>query len=990
VTTVRKVLVLENADELAAFARRVGGIAHSEPFRLFVCSPDAETPLVLAGPHTALTTGGNLVEVDLDALPTRAVREAKDVAALVGAVAQARTLPTEAIIWCHDQRAVERLVRASVESGHDAIQYATVQGPGGPVTLLRIAPPGWFTLDLAVAENLADVYVAADPAGAIWTRWGTAHPLAAHVTTEPDRLTFLSAVGPEAPRHLVARPRWEDVYQLLEFALEPSPSDENWEAGSAAKGFVVPLRFVTTHRTRTPVLWVLEADGRARLEELLGAMDEADTDQLQFALLRDPHGEEFILLRERHAGRGHQYIDFPARALAPWQDYQNLFVPVDQNIEPYLRRDTYREVFGLQPRRVTAAWVEDGQPRVVHLSEASFEPLSRFVDYIVGSGAIALRRIAAEAVFDFGRHRLVRRAELPEPPRPAPEAPAAPIRDGYVIAEQMDEVALERATPTPVPMPEVSEPAVRSALEEHEVELETEIIIEGQTIARWRDLGQTKLRLGRAEEAAHCAVEAMWLGAPAVPVPDAAGSFRDLWARVLTPPDPAVAAHWLAETRMRLAAAKPTLRKKERWMLWERVLEISPDPVGRARVREEILDELAEDGLRPRDIPSFIQRRTYETRFVTGDGSSDELQAAQEITELVGAAVEGATTTTVVLVGRAILAYGCERLGDELRATDLREAARRAFETAADLSPTDRAWLALYVGAAYELRAAGSGAAWLDRSKTLREGATDAPLGAEELAKVAASLLERGAAESPTAFLAAENFRALYPSEHKYAEAIAIQREVEGHIRAGEFESALQTVQSVADDVATGARELELRQLAWLLGHVVGALTRIGRAADGTQVLSRFAEGIPEVRTVPMRARLYCVLARIKLGEGFLEFGDQNRGMHWLCEAVRAAWDSDRPLVWLDHLDMLSAALAAVESAPVEARAVGVGTVLDALFLDRKHNQDTPDYRHIKLRLLDHCLEVGLSKERLSMRRYKRYLDEDEYHVRSRIVRRTP
>ena len=109
--------------------------------------------------------------------------------------------------------------------------------------------------------------------------------------------------------------------------------------------------------------------------------------------------------------------------------------------------------------------------------------------------------------------------------------------------------------------------------------------------------------------------------------------------------------------------------------------------------------------------------------------------------------------------------------------------------------------------------------------------------------------------------------------------------------------------------------------------------------------------------------------------------------MDLICGAVRGSWQPEPRLQWLDHLDMLSAALAAIETAPLGHRIDAVSEVLQALFMDRKHRSDRPQYRPIKLRLLDHCLEVGLSKERLSLKRYKNYMEEDEFYVRQRIIR---
>ena len=132
----------------------------------------------------------------------------------------------------------------------------------------------------------------------------------------------------------------------------------------------------------------------------------------------------------------------------------------------------------------------------------------------------------------------------------------------------------------------------------------------------------------------------------------------------------------------------------------------------------------------------------------------------------------------------------------------------------------------------------------------------------------------------------------------------------------------------------------------------------------------------------------YPRLYMITLGEGFLDLGEERRGMDLICDSVRSAWAGPNRLQWLDHLDMLSAALNGIELAPLEHRIDAVNEVLQALFLDRPHpaGSDKHQYRPIKLRLLDHCVEVGLSKEKLSLKRYKNYLEEDEFHVRQRII----
>lgn len=999
--------------------------------------PAQRVTITVSADETALCTvkDGNLWKV-------LATRSSEDLIDLVSPQRKyAQDLPDSVVFWCRNEEILQRLVSMSLSLGCDHLQYTTVEHKGETVPLLRADRPSYFVIDTALQTSGVQVFTPQIP-GRFFVAWDTAHPLAnlAISSVQAEEVLFFHGEGLQTVRRKTSAFSWKDIYQLTEFSLEDLNTEESWQEGDVPpKPFTVQLRLSPSHTSREASIWLLPGKDQQRVERLLHAIPEPDLGCLQFSLQEDDHGDEFILIRERHTGHGREYIDFEGVRLAPYAGYPNLLLPIDAELEPMLRKDRYRKIFDLRPGRLTLLWSAHRKLRLAHLQERSFRPLPELVDYIIGTGAENFSQIKSRSVFHFQdyRHAIAAvperktSAEKParkktEKPEILADAPPTPVSVDTPQEEKEVRVNVEVRTPA-------TEAPPVNQLEQDEIQHELEIISKGQSVDRWKTLAGTKTLLKKHREAATCLTEALWLSQDEKETLDLEGQIIEalerapeinlaksnaterasrvqsqvnqedsdpawlwLWvnhgARYLRN-NMAEASQkgdlhrWISSGHKHMERRGDDLRKKERWLLWNRIIRINGDSVAETKVREGLQEELNERGLRPQDVPQFIQNRIYRSRLIDDEenDTSEELRAALGIIEHIEGCLQKTLDEKVQRIGTSILAYGYERLGDKARSADRFEHAQRLFNDSGTLTNIDRAWIALYLGASMEINTPESGAVWMEAFERLFKQHKEGGLSSSELSTIHKNLLGRVTSESPTNFLSPENFRALYPQAQKYIRAQAIRAELELLIQRGEFSNVLRTLQGLGRQAAQHKLGLSSRELAWLLGQIVDFMHRIGRAAEGVEILRQFEEGAPD----PMEDRMsgfYPILYRIKLGEGFMDVGEEQYGMELVCQSVRMAWSSERPLQWLDHLDMLSAALQAIEAAPLEHRLEGVEQVLEALFLDRKHYADTPSYRAIKLRLLDHCVEVGLSKERLSLKRYKHYLDEDEYHVRQRIV----
>ena len=947
------------------------------------------------------------------------------------------------LFWIEARETFQHLVTLSMRLGCDRLQAAAI-GSGdvsgeevaGRVLLLRAERPSYYVIDKALSEPGVEVFLTLG-AGRLYVPWGTTHPLADLWYHDGDEALFMRGLSTRATMSLVRLPQWGDIYGLTRFTLDGLEIDEEWGEGALPiRRFSIQMQLVPAHRRREVHLWMLPATEQERLERLMHMIPESDLDALMFAAQESPDGERYLLIRERHTGAGRQYIDFEGLEFGPYAGYPNLMLPVDQDLEPPLRKDRYRDIFSLVTGQLTLLWKRDGKLRIVRVKEKSFLPMTDLVDYVIGAGSTELESMIERTVFDFHRFETAPRRPMEVAAPSKPSRSRSRSRD-----EEEDTYQATDAKPIEAPAPGDTEalrypeqsaaeekPKALDELARREIELEEQIIVQGQSTALWTELARLKEQLNKPGEAALCWQEAMWLSfegdeeeAPLDEAvlrtlerrPDIAISRLSLEQRIararqqatLSDSSPAwiwlhvaygagralskekgEVREWLTEGYKLLTDRATSLRAKDRWVLWGKMLRLNEDSTQEAKVREALLDELTHRGLQSFEAPSFIRNRVYQSRFIQEQSSEDvdELEAANIILGMIQRELEQSNDLALGRVSSAILAYAWERLGNRGQSEHFSQQAESFLESPVGLTPIEQAWMTLYLSATADLRLAGSGRPWVDRYNTLLKMPSGQSLARSELEVIQESIFLRNKADNPTEFFSPDRFRTFFSQADGYGEAKAIQDNLDRHVQRGKFAAALSELKELANQAASGQLGLKQRPFSWLLGPIVKILRRIGQAAEGINILRKFEQSLDHLEE-RSRTQLFTNLFRLKLAEGYLDLGEEERGAVLITDVVQTCWKT-RSLVWLDHLDMLGAALEAVEASPLHYRPEAVREVLNALFIIDKHPQDSEQYRPVKLRLLDHCIEVALSKEKLSLRRYKNYLDEDEFHVRFRIV----
>jgi hypothetical protein len=272
----------------------------------------------------------------------------------------------------------------------------------------------------------------------------------------------------------------------------------------------------------------------------------------------------------------------------------------------------------------------------------------------------------------------------------------------------------------------------------------------------------------------------------------------------------------------------------------------------------------------------------------------------------------------------------------------------------------------------------------MDRYRQFLHEANDTGLARSEIQVVQQSVLRRLRESDVEQFFSTENFRAFYMVNDDLKASEAVRTKVERLIKDNLFQEAWSEVRTAVKNIETGQHQE--RSLGFLTRLVVQTLRKMGQITQGQSVLR-------EIETLATKVladrgdravKAYVALFWLSLGEGFLDIGELDHGTEILEKAIEMIPAS--VLTWLDQLDVTAQVLSTIESAPLPNRVEPISQVLGLMHIVSPRPGDSEHYRPIKIRLLDHCLEVALSKEKFSLIRYRNYFDDDEFHVRDRIL----
>lgn len=933
--------------------------------------------------------------------------------------------------WVESDHDVATLIRESLQLGNDRIQYGTIENDRGETTsLVRIDGPSFYLIQDCLEREKQSISIFYQEVEDLFIAWGFEHPLRDWWRqSEQKRSGEWVFVGED--NQLIHTPPviWKDAYDLTDLKLDFQHRTVYTQSAEQPPRFEVRLRLTRkTGGNDDPELWLLDESGLDELEKTLEITEDELLRGWQVTVQRrDGDPRDWVFIREtRKAGGGRRHHDFGGMAFARYRGINDLLLPVGFELQPPLRRDAYRQLFGLESGFITVLVPEsdDGSEGdgydVFKIGAGDFDGLSTFVDYLVERDAVALESLLERSVFDF-RHYL----KAPSHPGLLPEAKEG-VRgnrrgsgvelgslensstggesesakaDGSSLMDRLETDSFE-----------IDESALGD-LEQEELRLEREIISEGQSIERWCDLVVCKNRLGKLADALICAIEAIWLaegteraeelevtlhsisGASLNAPPAAVTAEEPEWVRraavvsmVYEEPGPAGEDQWISDCSEFLGEHDAGLRSKERWLAWGRILMRNRDERKEAQLRESIRERITGEGLGLDETPTFLHTRIFLDRKLGGDDNQGRqaLESAVENLESLRSIAENLGSERLLRVSQAVLARAFSEIGDIGRAQTLLE---RGFSSD-DLC--GQAWDTFFrieaLGSIDVNRAEGLG----DRFEELL-GRVDAET-RRAIGEVRELYREKADADNPAAFLSRENRGRTYPRGPGSEQGMlyTLSQKLEQHVMEGNELEAVSVMRQMMtlEDPAPYADSVKLPQFVETL---VAGLERFKWGERGASLLplfENFADRAPGYVDTS-RDRFYGSILHSNLALGLLSFENVEKAILQIDRAEALASGSSE----LDFIDATAALIKTVEQLPLSHRKEVLGKLLAAC-RERFDVGTSPYLSNERLfatvaKLLDQMVEAASSKDRISLHQFRNYQLQDEFIVLQRIQSET-
>ena len=909
------------------------------------------------------------------------------------------------VFWLHNADLLTRLVGDSMALKNDRIRYATVNdGKRASSLLVRIEEPSVYLLQLCQEAFAKEITLYYPDSDGLFLPWGHDYPLidlwSKHARQTPGDAGSWRFFDADGQVKSVAPVRWEDIYDATNFEFDAS-YHSNWLQDDEVEHRIrLTLRNEERGRPLEPELWMLAEDQRPQLESLLSAVDETDADNLILSIQRDGQGCRWFFLREKQTARKRKYFDFVGKRFASYKGFPNLFLPVECELQPQLRRDQYPQLFELKSGELTLMIPaeEQGQVgRLVRLNERSFKPLRTYIDYLIEGDRELLEDVMTKSVFDFAHYaRAPKRLDLLErqiDPKKATSsaAKASGSKGDDAVLDEEGNSRRTKRDDRPRVDEESWEVVPRSELEKHEQEIESRLASDTPTPELWGELLQIKVELKKNAGAALCAVEALWLSEPGTRSNDLRAEWGELIARTagasrdddrrpvhvaarihqgtdLVGGDPAKLDAWLREAIAELRETESQFRVKDRWMLWGELLRHNRDHVEQARVREQVLRQLGV-GLSHEEIPDFIRTALMRARRLDEDDGDDLADAASNLRGIEDQ-IKTVANQDLRQPALAMAARVYSRIG-------LHDRARTVCEQLDDEAPGQKIAKCLVNLFAREALASIDEDAAQDRNERYvaksGELATDT---AKILGDIEQSLAERNDAENVAEMLSAEHYRDFFPSSGR-SDIDPQLEELSDRFLKGESVDV-----DAAFSIAQGWFEepdLDQRRLARRTRQLVqGLLTRMQWGGDGPRVVAAFEQLIDRAKIGRENRSLdfYDYLLQAGFAQGLMQLGQETRAAELLKQPIGV-----EQLALIDTIDVCSAQLTVIESMRLQQRGVLLKTLLTYL----THGVSGHYVIHA-LRVLDQTIESAVSKDKFAAQKFQHYIDHEEFMIRQRVL----
>ena len=637
------------------------------------------------------------------------------------------------LFWLRDKTLMPEIVRRSLYLNNDRIQLATFTLEDEEVVMVRIEVPSYYLLawcEEQDPERLTLYYPMTEGPG-LYVQWRHEHPLAdlwrRAWADHGEQWAFFPANG---HRITIEKPEWRSIYDITDFSIEIEDVGVWEQVSKQVEHFEIALKLTPRHEPAPTEMLLLGEHERYKLEDFLSLTDDEDLDKLEISAQSDGEGSQWFFVREKHRSDGIMLVELGGRAYARYKGFDNLFLPVNLVLEPQLRRDQYKQLFGLDPSTLTFVVPRNedvSQARQIKVKKSSFEPLSHFVDHVVHFDRAQLESILENSIFDLEVYKTA--PSRPDMQRPGMERAGSTrstktkekkdssgnnnrLQAKLQAARKRQQRRASAAAEQGIVQPEgqnLQAQSTPSELELIEGELERDLIRQGPIIELWQDLLDIKLQRTKWLEASVCAIEGLWTSnypdefGSADPEEESIVHFKKGFAQAITkgknePAELAVVSALFSKTLEegtdlsatimeaagQLRGIDNKLGKKVRWLAWREILSRTGDVRAQEEVRETLLTELNQRGLESLDTAVFLRERILkdpELEFDDDDldDNNDTSYVLQNI-EVIESSLESLHTTKIRHASRASLARVLAGMGIHARARDLINSALQGME----------------------------------------------------------------------------------------------------------------------------------------------------------------------------------------------------------------------------------------------------------------------------------------------------------------------
>ncbi len=529
-------------------------------------------------------------------------------------------------------------------------------------TLLRVNEPPYYTLvDVLDTESVSDAderaFAYREQAPRVWVRMGYEHPMATRIN--PPAGHFL-LMDPPHDFHLVKEAAFHDIYQAMDVRMPES--EQTWQPLELDTRLPIALTLTTSPSTSAVAeMWIVRSNAMQQLEQLVAHSGDELIDRLSFAVITKDSGQPTVVLRARPSRAAPPILILDAIAYCTTMRLPNLFLPVGTRLQPPLRRDAIAKLLASDNRLLT--WLELDAARdparrfwpfhTHTISDSAFRPLRDWVEYVLDHHATSLDTWVASHRFQF--ESFVCQTDRREPDRPAPApasdaGPTAKTKSGSTTVKQpakeaeQPNVQFEQATPAPSPKRTTTNETIEQLKRVEADFLKASEPLDSPTrIPAWHRLATLNTELKHRADATICWANLLWYeghvtaertqewlqaetnnsGRAKVDIqtlrsliiqPDGRGREASLVAAYVIH---AVASRQGTNELRAMAAELTNYFERQRSFLpvrlvWLTALAmhelVGSDPLGLARVRDQMLERLYENGLNSEfDIVSFLR-----------------------------------------------------------------------------------------------------------------------------------------------------------------------------------------------------------------------------------------------------------------------------------------------------------------------------------------------------------------------------------------------